>query len=83
MDIDFVCRFLTWSLVINYVILLTWFAAFVLARGFMRQLHGRWFSLSDQAFDAIHYAAMATYKLAIFMFNLVPLLALWVVRGGG
>ena len=82
MDTQLLCRFLAWSLAINYLMLLTWFTAFVLARGFIRRLHGRWFNLPDQTFEAIHYGAMAGYKLAIFMFNLVPLVALCIVRGG-
>ena len=82
MDLDFLCRFLLLSLAVNYAILLSWFLAFVFARGFMRRLHGRWFNLSDTTFDAIHYGGMAAYKLAIFFFNLAPLLALCIVRGG-
>jgi len=81
-DLDLLSRFLLWSLAINYVFLLTWFTAFAFARGFIRRMHGRWFTLSDATFDAIHYGAMAGYKLAIFMFNLVPLVALWVLKGG-
>ena len=53
------------------------------ARDFIRSLHGRWFRLSDASFDAIHYGGMAGYKLAIFAFNLAPLLALHIARGGG
>jgi hypothetical protein len=82
-DPDFLCRFLVWSLAVNYAILLTWFFAFVFARGVMRRLHGRWFNLSDATFDSIHYGGMAAYKLAIFFFNLAPLLALCLARGGG
>lgn len=82
MDQDFLCRFLLWSLVVNYAILLTWFFAFVFVRDFIRRLHGRWFNLSDQTFDAVHYGGLAAYKIAIFIFNLAPLLALWIARGG-
>ena len=82
MNPDLICRFLLWSLAVNYGILLTWFLTFVFARDLMRRLHGRWFKLSDSTFDAIHYGGMAAYKLAIFFFNLTPLLVLCIVRGG-
>ena len=82
MTSDFLFRFLLWSLGINYAILLTWFVAFVSARNWLRALHGRWFRLSDEAFDAIHYGGMAAYKIGIFLFNLVPLLALYFVSSG-
>ncbi len=79
MDPDFLCRFLFWSLITNYVILLVWFLAFVFARSWIHKLHGRWFRLSDTAFDAIHYGGMAAYKIGIVVFNLPPLLALWLM----
>lgn len=81
MSSEFLCRFLLWSLAINYVVLFIWFIAFVFARNWMQKLHGRWFRLPDSTFDAIHYGGMAAYKLAIFFFNLTPLIALWIVRG--
>ena len=36
MNPDFLCRFLLWSLGINYAILLTWFVVFVAARNWLR-----------------------------------------------
>ena len=75
-------RFLLWSLAFNYAVLLFWFAAFILGRGWLRRLHGKWFNLSDAAFDAIHYGGMAIYKIGILLFNLAPFVALWMVRHG-
>ena len=82
MNSDFLFRFLLCSLAINYAILLIWFVVFVAARNWLRALHGRWFRLSDAAFDAIHYGGMAVYKIGILLFNLVPLLALYFVGSG-
>ena len=82
MHSDFLFRVLLWSLGINYAILLIWFVVFVAARNWLRALHGRWFRISDEAFDAIHYGGMAAYKIGIFLFNLVPLLALYFVSSG-
>jgi len=78
----FASQFLLWSLVFNYAVLLVWFLAFIFARGWLRRLHGKWFNLSDSAFDAIHYGGMAIYKIGILLFNLAPLVALCMVRGG-
>lgn len=82
MDTDFLCRILLAMLAVNYAILITWFLVFAFARDFMRRLHGRWFKLSDATFDAVHYGGMAVYKLAIFLFNLAPLVALCLARDG-
>jgi hypothetical protein len=67
--------FFLWCTLINYGILLLWFMAFVFAREPIQSLHGRWFRLSAEQFDALHYGAMAVYKIGILLFNLVP----WVV----
>lgn len=71
--------FLLYSTAINFSILLLWVIAFLFARDAIRSLHGRWFQLTDQQFDAIHYGAMALYKIGIILFNAVPLLALWLI----
>jgi hypothetical protein len=77
-----VFRFLLFSTLVNYAVLVAWFLLFVNARGWMRRLHGRWFALPDATFDAIHYGGMAAYKIGILLFNLVPLLALLLLRHG-
>ena len=70
---------LLWSAVINYAVLLVWFLFFVMARDFIHRLHGRWFQLSGQQFDIIHYAGMGIFKLGIILLNLVAYLALSIV----
>lgn len=79
MSIETVRAVLLWCAIINYGVLLVWFLFFILARDFMHRLHGRWFHLSVEQFDAIHYAGMAIFKLGIILFNLVPYIALRIV----
>jgi hypothetical protein len=54
-----------------------WFLAIIFARDWIKQVHGKWFNLSDETFDAIHYGGMAIYKIGILLFNLVPLITLY------
>jgi hypothetical protein len=54
-----------------------WFLAIIFARDWIKQVHGKWFNLSDETFDAIHYGGMAIYKIGILLFNLVPLIAIY------
>ncbi len=75
----FLLHFLIWCTVVNYAVLFVWFGIFVFARGWLYRLHGRWFRLSQEEFDRIHYAAMAAYKIGILLFNLVPLIAIHLV----
>lgn len=69
---------LIWSLVFNYVILLVWFAVLTLAHDRVYRLHTRWFHLSRESFDAIHYGGMAVYKIGVLLLNLAPLVALLI-----
>ena len=52
---------------------------FIVGRDWIYRMHSRWFRISEERFDAIHYAGMAIFKTAIFLFNLVPYLALRIV----
>jgi len=79
MSLERTRNFLIWCTVINYAILLVWFLVFALAHDWMRRLHGRWFRLSDEQFDSLHYAGMTIYKIAILMFNLVPFVVLSII----
>lgn len=76
MNIAQLTDFLLYCTLINYVILLIWFFAFTFAKSWMKKLHRQWFNLSDQNFDAIHYSAMAVYKIGILLLNLAPFIAL-------
>jgi hypothetical protein len=72
-------QFLAWSTAINYGALLLWFGVFVLGHAWLYRLHTRWFKLSVERFDALHYAGMAIYKIGVLLFNVVPLLVLFIV----
>ena len=76
MSIEIVRNALLWCAVINYGILLVWFLLFILGHDWMYLFHGRWFRLSVEQFDMLHYGAMAIFKLGIIMLNLVPCIAL-------
>ena len=73
--------FLLWCTIINYLILIVWFVAFSVAHEWMYKMHGRWFRLTNEQFDAIHYGGMAVYKIGVLLLNLVPLIALYIVAG--
>ncbi len=79
MSMEIVRRFFLWCTVVNYGVLLVWFLVFVFAHDLMLGLHGRWFRLSRDQFDALHYAGMSIYKIGILLFNLVPLVVLSIL----
>ncbi len=76
MAIETVRSILAWCSVINIGLLVWWWLFLILAHDFVFRFHGKWFSLSKERFDTIHYSGMLFYKLCIFLFNIVPYIAL-------
>ena len=58
------------------VLLSVWFLCFVWAYDWMYSLHARWFMISRQNFDTVHYAAMAFTKITLILFFLLPWIAI-------
>jgi hypothetical protein len=79
MTVEQIRDVLGWCAVINIGLLLWWFLMFALAHDFVYRLHGKWFKLTVERFDAIHYAGMAFFKIGIFLLNIVPYLAIRIV----
>lgn len=79
MTIEVARNVLLWCTVINYGVLLVWFLVFVFAHDSIQRIHGRWFRLSRDHFDAIHYAGMSIFKIGIILLNLVPFVVLSIL----
>jgi len=79
MTVEIIRNFLAWCSIINVGVLIYWWLFFTLAHGFVYRIHGKWFKLSVEKFDAIHYTGMAFYKMSIILFNIVPYIALRIV----
>ena len=80
MNIETARPALLWCAVINYGILLVWFLFFMLGHDWMYRLHSRWFHLSVEQFEMLHYAGMSIYKIGIILLNLVPYIALHITK---
>lgn len=80
MAIDMIRKVFLSCALINYGILLVWFLFFILAHDWMYFFHGRWFRLSVEQFDMLHYTGMSIFKIGIILLNLVPWIALHICR---
>lgn len=80
MALDTLQAFLGWCSIINIGILLWWSLFIIFAHDFLYAFHGRWFKISVETFDAIHYVSMAFFKLTIFIFNVVPYFVLLIIN---
>lgn len=79
MTLESIRSVLAWCTLINWGLLLWWFLFLTLAHDWTYRIHSRWFKISVEKFDAIHYAGITFFKLLVLMFNLVPYLALRIV----
>jgi hypothetical protein len=79
MTLEIIRDVFAWCSVINIALLLWWFIMFSLARGWVYKMHCKWYKLSPEAFDAIHYGGIVFFKMVILVFNLVPYLAMRIV----
>ena len=61
--------------------LILWIGMVGVAGDLIYRVHSKLFKhLSRDAFDAIHYGGMAAFKMAVVLFNGVPLVTLWLTK---
>ena len=79
MTIEMMRAALGWCSIINMGLLLWWFFAITVLHDWVYKIHSKWFKLSPETFDAIHYSGIAFFKIVVFVFNIVPYFALRIV----
>jgi len=79
MSMEILRSALLWCAAINYGILILWWVLFMAAHDWLLNINRRLIRLSPEYFDPINICGMTLYKLGIFLFNLVPALALFIV----
>ena len=80
MTIGIARSFFLWCTVINYAILLVWVALATLGRDWLYRLVNRLFRVSPEQIDMLNLAGITLYKTGVLLFNLVPCIALYLVR---
>ena len=71
--------FLFWCAVINYGFLILWIGLYVFAFRAMQPLITRFYRISAERNDAIQFAGIVIYKVAIWMFFIIPYIALRIM----
>ena len=79
MTIEIIRKVLAWCAVMDIVLLVWWFIFIALAHDWVYRLHSKWFNISVETFDSIHYAGMALFKMGTLLFILIPYFALHIV----
>jgi hypothetical protein len=79
MNIEMARSFFLWCTVINYGVLLLWALLFIFARDGLLWWWFKWSRVSTEQFDVLNIAGITVYKLGIFLLNLVPCIALYII----
>lgn len=70
---------LGWCTVINIGLLMIAAVFVVSMRGAMSRIHAKMFGLSEVDLSRAYFQYLAQYKIAIFVFNLVPYIAFAII----
>ncbi|MFK5925839.1 MAG: hypothetical protein QM483_04320 [Desulfuromusa sp.] len=79
MTVELFQAVLGWSALINMAILIWWFLFLSFAHDWTYEMHSRFYMISRESFNNIHYVGMMIFKLFIFMFFIVPYIALRII----
>jgi hypothetical protein len=80
MNIELLRAFLGWCTVINGAFLLLAFLFCAMAGEWIYKMHSKWFPITREAFTLTTYCFMGGMKFLVIMLNLVPYLALAILR---
>ena len=79
LTIETLTEFLGWATVINICFLFLVSISVMLMRNSMISLHGRMFGLDSVDLSRAYFQYIAQYKIAVFIFSLVPYIALKII----
>jgi len=80
MDIPALTSFLTWCTVIDGVLLL-WVSLWVMAApDLMYRFQSLWIKVPRDTYDPVMLGLIGLFKILFLVFNLVPLIALTIIR---
>lgn len=71
--------FFMWCSIINFGLLILSAVIIATAGDWAYKMHSRWFHISRVTFNAVIYSWLGFYKILIFVFNIVPWIALSII----
>ena len=79
MTIQMLQSFFMWCSIINIGLLTLTFLMLTLAKEWIYKTHSRWFDISKENFDLVLYCFIGFYKLLIWVFCIIPWIALSII----
>lgn len=80
MDINMLCVFFMWCTIINYGLLILMSLILISAGEWIYRIHSKWFPMSKETFNVVIYSFLGVYKMGVIIFNLVPFVALLIMK---
>jgi len=78
-SIETLAAFLGWCTAINMGMLILASVLLGLTRGSISKIHAKMFALDEADLSRAYFQYLAQYKIAFFIFNLVPYIALRII----
>jgi len=79
MDIKLITKFFIWCTIINVALLSLSTAICISSPELFYNTHGKWFAIPNETINVILYSWLGLYELFIYIFNVVPLVALLII----
>ena len=79
MNIQILKRFFLWCTIINAGLLMLSTLICMNAPDWLYSMHGNWFSIQKETLNVIMYSYLGLFKIFIYIFNIAPLIALYIV----
>jgi hypothetical protein len=79
MDIQMLTIFFMWCTLLNVGLLIVSFIMLFFAGDFVYKMQSKYFAMTRESFNASLYLIIGLYKIAVFVFNLIPWIALLII----
>jgi len=81
MNIEMLTEFFMWCTILNvaFLVLSLSVVAFGFGGDFVYRMHSKWFPMPQETFNTVMYSFIGIYKIFVFVFNIVPWIALTII----
>jgi len=79
MEIEILTKLFMWCTILNVGLLVVSFLIVLFASDFMYRIHIKWFPMPREKFNMVIYSFIGVYKILVYVFNLVPWIALEII----
>lgn len=80
MNLEMLGQFFMWCSIINLSISLLVFLVVVIGKNFVYSIHSKLFNVSEEKVAEAMYTSMINYKTFIFFFNVIPYIAIQIIK---